>query len=226
VDLVGIPKDRFHLYRSHWAPEKKTIHILPHWNWPDRVGKSVPVYVYTGGDSAELFLNGKSLGKRTKNPNAEVVRDRYALRWLDVLYQPGELKAVAYQNGRKLGTAVMRTAGEPAKLRLTPDRKSIHADGDDLSCVLVEAGDKDGNLCPLAMNDVKFALTGPAAIAGVGNGDHHFPAEFDADHVTLFYGKAMLIVRANEGKGGSIRVSAASAGLRTAKVALRSERPK
>jgi beta-galactosidase len=224
VDLVGIPKDRYYLYRAHWAPDKKTIHILPHWNWPDRVGKNVPVYVYASGDSAELFLNGKSLGMRTKNPNAETVRDRYALRWLDVPYQPGELKAVAYQNGRKLGTAVMRTAGEPAKLRLTPDRTSLRADGDDLSYVLVEAVDQDGNLCPLAMNDVKFNLAGPVTIAGVGNGDHHFPAEFNADHVTLFYGKAMLIVRAAESNGGSIRVTATSAGLRQAEVSLRSRK--
>ncbi len=222
VDLVGIPKDRFYLYRSHWAPEKKTIHILPHWNWPDRVGKNTPVYVYTGGDSAELFLNGKSLGMRKKNPGAEVVRDRYALRWLDLPYQPGELKAVAYRKGHKLGSAIMRTAGEPAKLRLTPDRKSLKADGDDLSYVLVETVDKDGNLCPLAMNDVKFALSGPGSIAGVGNGDHHFPAEFVADHVTLFYGKAMLIVRASEGKGGAIHVTAKSDGLREAKASLRS----
>jgi beta-galactosidase len=226
VDLVGIPKDRFYLYRSHWAPEKQTIHILPHWNWPERVGKNTPVYVYTGGDSAELFLNGKSLGRRTKNPNAEVIRDRYALRWLDVPYQPGELKAVAYQHGRKLGTAIMRTAGEPAKLRLTPDRTSISADGDDLSYVLVEALDKDGHLCPLAGNDVQFTVAGPAAIAGVGNGDHHFPAEFVTDHVALFYGKAMLIVRAREGEGGKIRVSAASAGLRAAETAFRSQRAK
>ena len=222
VDLVGIPKDRYYLYQSHWAPEKRSVHILLHWNWPDRVGKNVPVYVYTGGDSAELFLNGKSLGMRTKNPNAEVVRDRYALRWMDVPYSPGELKAVAYQNGRKLGTAVMRTAGEPATLRLSPDRKSIKSDGDDLSYVLVEALDKDGNLCPLAMNDVKFSLEGPAKIAGVGNGDHHYPAEFVTDHVTLFYGKAMLIVSASEGKGGAIRVTATSDGLRQTQAALRS----
>jgi len=226
VDLVGIPKDRFYLYCSHWAPEKSTIHILPHWNWPERVGQNVPVYIYTGGDSAELFLNGKSLGKRTKNPQAEVVRDRYALRWLDVAYQPGELKAIAYQSGRRLGTAVMRTAGEPAKLRLTPDRKSLSADGDDLSYVLVEAVDKEGNLCPLAMNDVKFILEGPASIAGVGNGDHLFPAEFVTDHVTLFYGKAMLIVRATEGKGGSIRVAATSDGLRATQASLRSRAAK
>lgn len=221
VDLVGIPKDRFYLYRSHWAPEKDTLHILPHWNWPDRVGKNVPVYVYTGGDSAELFLNGKSLGRRTKNPQAEVLRDRYALRWLDVPYQPGELKAVAYRGGKKLGTAVVRTAGEPAALRLTADRASLAADGDDLSYVLVEAVDRYGNLCPLAMNDVRFQLSGPAEIAGVGNGDHHYPAEFVADHVTLFYGKAMLIVRATAGKGGGIRVTAASEGLNTAAAVLR-----
>jgi beta-galactosidase len=222
VDLVGIPKDRYYLYRSHWAPEKRTIHILPHWNWPERVGKNVPVYVYTGGDSAELFLNGKSLGMRAKNPNAEVIRDRYALRWLDVPYEPGEVKAIAYQNGRKLGSAVMRTAGEPAELRLTPDRKSLKADGEDLSYVLVEAVDRDGNLCPLAMNDVRFKLEGDATIAGVGNGDHHFPAEFKTNHVTLFYGKAMLIVRAPEGTGGFIRVTATSDGLRQAEVSLRS----
>src|SRR4029079_17450610 len=135
-----------YLYQSHWVPQKNTIHILPHWNWPERLGKPTPVYVYTGGDSAELFLNGKSLGLRTKNPNAEIVRDRYALRWMDVAYEPGELKAVAYRNGRKLGSAVLRTAGEPAKLRLTPDRKSLTADGDDLSYLLVEATDRDGNV--------------------------------------------------------------------------------
>jgi beta-galactosidase len=190
------------------------------------VGKNVPVYVYTGGDSAELFLNGKSLGRRAKNPNADVIRDRYALRWLDVAYQPGELKAVAYQNGRKLGSAVVRTAGEPTKLRLTPDRNSLKADGDDLSYVLIEAVDKDGNLCPLAMNAVKFKLDGPATIAGIGNGDHHFPAEFVTDHVTLFYGKAMLIVRASEGKGGDIRVNATSDGLRAAAASLHSNRAK
>jgi beta-galactosidase len=223
VDLVGIPKDRYYLYRSHWAPEKKTIHILPHWNWPERRGKNVPVYVYTGGDSAELFLNGKSLGRRTKNLNAEVVRDRYAMRWTEVPYEPGELKAVAYQNGHKLGSAIMRTAGEPARLRLTPDRKSLKADAEDLSYVLVEAVDKDGNLCPSAMNEVKIKLEGAATIAGVGNGDHHFPAEFDADHVTLFYGKAILIVCATEGKGGSIRVMATSEGLREAEASLRSK---
>jgi beta-galactosidase len=115
----------------------------------------------------------------------------------------------------------VRTAGEPRRLRLTPDRKSLKADGEDLSYLLVEALDQDGNLCPLAMNEVKFKLKGPATIAGVGNGDHHFPAEFNADHVALFYGKAMLILRAEESKVGSIQVTATSEGLGKAEVLVR-----
>jgi beta-galactosidase len=222
VDLVGIPKDRFYLYRSHWAPEKKTIHILPHWNWPDRVGQNVPVYVYTGGDSAELFINGVSQGRKSKDQDAENVKDRYRLRWEKTVYEPGEVKAVAYKNGEKLGEAVVSTAGPADSLRLTPDRTRLKADGDDLSYVLVEAVDADGNLCPLAMNEVQFNLSGPATIAGVGNGDHHFPAEFDTDHVSLFYGKAMLIVRTAEGESGDINVQATSRGLTEGESELRS----
>ena len=224
VDLVGIPKDRFYLYRSHWAPDKNTVHLLPHWNWPERVGKPVPVYVYTSGDSAELFLNGKSLGRKSKDPRAATVMDRYRLRWEEVVYQPGVVKAVGYRKDRPIGEAVVRTAGEPARLRLTPDRTSLQSSGEDLCYVLVEAVDKDGNLCPLAMNQVSFKLGGPARIAGVGNGDHHFPAEFDTDNVRLFYGKAILIARTEEGSGGAIQVEATSPGLATARVTVRSGR--
>lgn len=220
VDLVGIPKDRFYLYRSHWAPEKKTVHILPHWNWPERVGTNVPVYVYTSGDSAELFLNGWSLGRKYKDPRATNVLDRYRLRWEDVIYEPGEVRAVAYKNGRKLGEAVMRTAGEPVRLRLTPDRTRLRADGDDLAFVLVEALDNRGTVNPLAMNEVIFELRGPAEIAGVGNGDHHFPAEFVTNRVTLFYGKAMVIIRTVPGAPGRIRLKATSPGLAPAEVSL------
>jgi beta-galactosidase len=117
---------------------------------------------------------------------------------------------------------VVRTAGEPSQLRLTPDRRTLRADGEDLSFLLVEALDQDGNLCPLAMNRVDFKLDGPGTIAGVANGDHHFPAEFDADHVTLFYGKATLVVRAAEGRKGSTRVTASTPGLRPAQTLLRS----
>jgi beta-galactosidase len=222
---VGIPKDRFYLYRSHWAPEKKTVHILPHWTWPERVGTNVPVYVYTSGDSAELFLNGRSLGMKSKDPTATNVMDRYRLRWEDVVYEPGELRAVAYKAGRKLGVAVVRTAGDPAKLRLTPDRSRLVADGEDLCFVLVEAIDTRGNVCPLATNEVVFDVRGPAAIAGVGNGDHHFPAEFVTNRVALFYGKAMVILRTEDGMPGTIRLRASSPGIAHAEVTVRSTAP-
>ena len=180
----------------------------------------MPVYVYTNGDSAELFVNGKSVGRRTKNPSAADALDRYRLRWEDVVYEPGIVRVVAHRNQKRLGETSVRTAGAPAKLRLTPDREKLRASGDDLAYVLVEALDANGTLAPLAMNPVSFRVSGPGAIAGVGNGDHHFPAEFDTNEVTLFYGKAMLIVRADEGKGGAIRLSARSPNLAPAEVAL------
>ncbi len=369
VDLCGIPKDRFYLYRSHWRPDTTTVHILPHWNWPDRVGQEVPVFVYTNGDSAELFLNGKSLGRRTKGAvpqrpenfalgksasassiesdknfvaslagdgdastrwcaatadaqqwwqvdlgqvqpirylavdfereeknygyeikvstdasdwqtvatkntsrmprwggPTEVFHDvdvqgryvriefkqtrdnawasikefgvypakidspyydvtyNYRLRWNDVAYEPGELKAVAYKGGMKIGEAVMRTAGEPATIHLTPDRTQLSATGEDLSYILVEALDKDGTLCPLADNSIHFEVAGPAVIAGIGNGNPLSLEPFqDSDH-SLFYGKAMLILRSISGETGPIRVTATSDGLQDGTARLRTAR--
>jgi len=108
VDLCGIPKDRYYLYQSHWAPEKNMVHILPHWNWKGYEGKNVPVFVYTNGDGAELFLNGKSLGKKFKKPKSDISTERYRLMWKDVVYEPGELKAVAYKNGQAIGETMVK----------------------------------------------------------------------------------------------------------------------
>lgn len=223
IDLVGIPKDRYYLYRSHWAPDKTTVHILPHWNWPERVGKPVPVFVYTSGDEAELFLNGTSLGRRKKvatplsnnfdlDPYYAVI-DKYRLRWMDVAYAPGELKVIAYKKGMKIGESSVRTAGVPTQIRLTPDRRTILATGEDLSYVLVEALDMQGNPCPLSDNMVRFAVSGPGEIAGVGNGNPQSIEPFQADHVRLFYGKAMLILRSRSGQAGVVRATAKSDGL-------------
>lgn len=365
VDLCGIPKDRFYLYRSYWRPDTPTVHIVPHWNWPDRVGKIVPVFVYTNGDSAELFLNGRSLGRRQKgivpqrpvnlakgclamasssqashpadrandgdpatswtaaspDPNqwwqvdlgpvkairylaidlereeknygytimasvdgndwdiiaekptssepmwggpTEVFHEvdlsarfiriqfnrlqgkvwasikefgafqqevqstyydityQYRLRWDDVIYQSGELKAVAYKAGQPIGQAVVRTAGPPARLRLTPDRTHLVASGEDLCYILVEALDDNDTLCPLADNLVRFKVDGPAEIAGLGNGNPLSLEPFQADHRRLFNGKAMLILRTLEGKAGKILVTATSEGLASDKVMVRS----
>lgn len=369
VDLCGIPKDRFYLYRSYWRPDTTTVHILPHWNWPDHIGKKVPVFVYTNGDSAELLLNGRSLGRRTKgrlpekpanfalakataassaetnkgsvaanandadnstcwcavsagpgqwwqvdlgevmpvgylaiefekeakNYGYEIkastdasdwttlvtkhtsrtprwggprhvfhgvdaqarflrveftatrggtwasirefgaypekvestyydVTYTYRLRWNDVIYEPGELKAIAYKDGNKIGQAIMRTAGEPAGLRFTPDRKELSATGEDLCYILVEAQDKKGTFCPLANNLVHFGIDGPAEIVAVGNGNPLSLEPFQADYRKLFYGKAMLVVRTREGRGGQIRVSAESVGLRGADIVIQSSK--
>jgi beta-galactosidase len=218
VDLCGIPKDRFYLYRSHWRPDVTTVHILPHWNWPDRIGENVPVYVYTNGDSAELFLNGKSIGRRTKikeitDSSYYAVTDKYRLRFNDVVYEPGELKAVVYKDGKEIGQAVMRTAGTPAAIRLTPDREQLSATGEDLCYILVEAVDEKGTLCPLADNLVHFKVDGPAEIVGVDNGNPLSLEPFQADSCKLFYGKAMLILRTTEGQGGKVSVTAESDGL-------------
>jgi len=234
VDLAGIPKDRFYIYRSHWRPDVTTIHILPHWNWPDRIGQNVPVYVYTNGDTVELFLNGKSLGKQTKAKEAGQSYygsiDKYRLCFNDVNYEPGELVAVAYKDDSEIGREVMRTAGEPAKIRLTPDRKELSATGDDLCYILVEALDVNDTLCPLADNLIKFKVDGPAEIAGVDNGNPLSYEPFQADYRKLFFGKAMLILRTKEGQApstssgqaGDIHITADSDGLTPAAVVVQS----
>lgn len=229
VDLCGIPKDRFYLYRSHWRPDVTTVHILPHWNWPDRVGKNVPVFVYTNGDSAELFLNGESLGRRTKGQVPQKLKSdyyapayQYRLRWDDVIYEPGQLKAVAYKDGEKIGEAIMQTAGQPHQLRLTADRKELTATGQDLSYILIEALDEKGVLCPLADNVVNFKIEGPGEIAGVGNGNPLSYEPFQADYRKLFNGKAMLIIRTIEGKTGTIKVTASAEGIQGFSAKLKS----
>ncbi|MBN1831258.1 MAG: DUF4982 domain-containing protein [Deltaproteobacteria bacterium] len=228
VDLCGIPKDRYYLYRSYWRPDEFTAHILPHWNWPNRKGKTVPVFVYTNGDSAELFLNGRSLGKRSKLNDVPgglkgeyyAGIDKYRLRWMDVIYEPGELRAVIYKNGAVIGESIKKTAGDPVGLVLTPDRDKIFADGYDLSYVLVESVDKEGNPCPLADDTVTFKLDGPAEIAGIGNGNPLSMEPFQDSEHSLFYGKAMLLIRPIEGESGPVTISATAEGYETTQVHL------
>ena len=131
IDLCGFKKDRFYIHQARWRPELPMAHILPHWNWPERVGQVTPVHVYTSGDEAELFLNGKSLGRKKKG------EFEYRLRWDDVVYEPGELKVVAYKNGKKWAEETVKTADAPARLEASADRKTITADGADLSFVTV-----------------------------------------------------------------------------------------
>jgi len=218
-DLVGIPKDRYYLYKSYWDTKDTTIHILPHWNWPGMEIKTIPVFVYTSGDCAELFLNGKSMGMKCKIPDSQNSTERFRLMWNDVSYRPGELKAVAYKEGVKIGEEKISTAEEPYQIKLTPDRAVIHHGGMDLSYVLIEALDKNGLPCPLADQDIQLKVSGAGQIAGVGNGNPQSMDSFQSDHIKLFYGKAMLILHSGPDKG-AIDVTATSSGLSEKKITI------
>ena len=165
VDLCGFPKDRYYCYKSYWRPDVPTLHILPHWNWPERVGEITPVHIYTSGDEVELFLNGKSQGKRQK-------KNRYdRLVWDNVLYSPGELKAVAYKNGKKWAERVVKTTGEAARVKISPEKSVLKNDGYDLVFVRVDIQDKEGRTVPRNKNLLKFSISGPAEIVATDNGD-------------------------------------------------------
>ena len=207
VDLCSFKKDRFYIYQARWRPDLPMAHILPHWNWTERVGQVTPVHVYTSGDEAELFLNGKSLGRKTKG------KFEYRLRWDDVVYQPGELKVVAYRQGKKWAEDVMKTTGPATKLLLSVDRPKIKADGQDLAFVTVTIADKDGLLVPRTHNLVTFGLEGPGEIVAVGNGDAASHEPFQAKQRKAFNGLCLAIVRAKPGSPGTITFKAASEGL-------------
>lgn len=223
VDLAGFPKDRFYLYRSVWT-DQPTVHLLPHWNWAGHEGEKIPVMVYTNAQEVELQLNGKSLGRKklgvdtfTMPVNQKISKDgtfvsRLRLEW-NVPYVPGELKAVGYRDGQEFAVDTVRTSGAPARIVLLPDRKEIAADGEDLSFVTVRLEDRDGNFCPLADNLLNFHIDGPASIAGVDNGNAASVESFQGDSRKAFNGLALLIVRSQKGRPGSIQISARAEGL-------------
>ncbi len=216
VDLCGIPKDRYWLYRSFWAPEKQTTHILPHWNWEGHEGDTIPVFVYTNGDKAELFLNGKSLGFKEKEPRSDDAVKRYRLRW-DVLYAPGELKAVSYKAGIVNGTEIVKTAGKASDVVGVADRQTVPARENELVYVTVSVVDGNGNLCPLDASRIRFRIEGPGIIKAAGNGDATSMESFTGTEMKAFYGKCLAIVEPN-GTAGTIKLITESDGLKTSEV--------
>ena len=217
IDLAGFKKDRFYLYQSHWRPDLPMVHILPHWNWPDRVGDTTPVHIFTSGDEVELFLNEKSLGRKKKG------EFEYRLRWDDVIYKPGELKAIAFKNGKKWAEDIVKTTGEPAGLKASADRDIIKADGEDLLFITVRVMDSDGLFIANADNMIKFSIDGPGEIIATDNGDPSDFTEFPSHERKAFSGMALAIVRSIGGNPGKIVITAESDGLTTSKVAVRSK---
>ena len=236
VDLAGLPKDRYYLYRSHWNKEEETLHMLPHWTWPGREGEVTPVFVYTNYPSAELFVNGVSQGVRTKdssitiedtmNPEAEKAlkrQERYRLMWMDVKYEPGTVKVVAYNEaGEAVAEQEIRTAGAPHHIDLSVDRATIKADGRDLAFVTVSVVDKDGNLCPMADNQITYTVKGAGRYRAGANGDPTSLELFHEPRMRVFSGMMTAIVESSE-SAGTITLTAKAKGLKSATITIKSE---
>lgn len=215
IDLAGLPKDRYYLYRSHWNKEKETLHILPHWNWEGREGEVTPVFVYTNHPSAELFINGKSQGKRTKDLSVTIENSadsvsilnlkrltRYRLMWMDTKYEPGTVKVVAYDiNEKAVAEKEIHTAGKPDHIELVADRKVIKSDGKDLSFVTVKVVDKEGNLCPDAAHEVSFKVKGVGTYRAGANGNPTSLESFQHPKMKVFNGMMTAVISSTEQPG-------------------------
>lgn len=213
IDLASIPKDRYYLYRSVWNKEAETLHILPHWNWEGREGEKTPVFVYTNYPSAELFINGKSYGRQTKRKDG-TVENRYRLMWYDAIYQPGEVKVVAYdEQGNPAAEKTVRTAGKPHHIELVTDRTSLQANGKDLAYVTLRIVDKDGNLCPNDGRLVSFKVKGAGKYRASANGDPTCLDLFHKPEMHAFGGMLTVIVQSGE-KVGDIELQATAKGVK------------
>ncbi len=220
-DLAGLPKDRYYLYRSRWNTEDETLHILPHWTWPGCEGEVTPVFVYTNYSSAELFVNGKSQGIQKKSKNSKL--DRYRLMWMNVKYEPGTIKVVAFDDkGKTVAEKSVSTAGKPYTLKLEADRTQIKADGEDLSYVTVSVVDKKGNLCPTATNQLKFSTKGAGKFRAVCNGDATSLEMFHLPTMKAFSGKLVITMQSSD-NAGNIELIVTGAGLKSGKIVIESK---
>ncbi|ULC60729.1 DUF4982 domain-containing protein [Flaviramulus sp. BrNp1-15] len=216
LDLAGFPKDRYYLYQARWRPDLPMVHILPHWNWENRVGKVTPVHIMTSGDEAELFLNGKSLGRKKKG------KFEYRLRWDDVIYESGELKAIAYKNGKFWAEKIVKTTGKPTKLEVIVDRTQINADGKDLAYITVKVIDEEGNFVANATNEIEFQVEGAGVLLATDNGNPCDMTEFNSNKREAFSGMALGIIRSIKDNKGTIEVTISSNGLNNSTIEIES----
>lgn len=210
VDLAGFPKDSYYLYQSLWT-EEPMVHILPHWTWPGKEGVEIPVVVYTNGDTVELLLNGRSLGRKPMDR-----KDEMQAMWL-VPYAPGTITAVAYAAGREVARTSHTTASKPAAIRLTADRRSIDTEKREVVYITADIVDSRGRFAPGADNRIKFEVSGPYKLVGVENGDIIDLSSHKTLERRAFMGKALLILQAT-GKKGALTISASGDGLRSNRV--------
>jgi len=231
IDLASIPKDRYYLYRSRWNRTDETLHVLPHWNWKGREGEVTPVFVYTSYPSAELFVNGISQGIRTFAKAdgqvpclGEKAMERFRLMWKDVVYQPGEIRVVTYdEDGKAAAEKTVRTAGKAAAIKLTPDRNVLKADGEDLCYLNVSLTDKDGNPVPADSRLVQVKVSGAGSFKAIANGDPTCLESFQKPQMHLFSGQLTVLVQSGN-EPGDITVEVSGKGVRKATVTIRTEK--
>ena len=229
LDTCGFKKDSFYFYQSIWT-DKPMVHLLPHWNWPERAGQVTPVVAYSNCAAVELFLNGRSMGVKAREfpsqgvsvawnhyalPKVRATTDDFQFAW-DVPYEPGELKAVGYDRlGAVVAETIERTAHAAASLEISMDRPSIASGNRDVESITVRALDADGVFVPLAANKVTFELSGPGNLIAVDNGDPESHESYRGNSRTLFNGMALALVQSTS-VAGTVRVIARAEGLRDA----------
>lgn len=216
VDLAGFPKDRYYLYQSQWRPDLPMVHILPHWNWPDKIGQKIPVHVYTSGKEAELFVNGKSYGRKSKIEGKD-----FRLVWDNVDYHPGTLKVVAYKDGRKWSENEIVTSDKAYKIILTSDKKIIDSKKNELAFVKITIKDKNDNIVPTACVPLKIKVSGNGKLVAVDNGDPTSFTSFQSDSIDSFNGLALAIIKSCNGKNKNIIVEVSSCDLYTGKIDIK-----
>lgn len=228
IDLASIPKDRYYLYRSQWNREDTTLHVVPHWTWPGREGKVTPVMVYTSLPEAELFINGKSQGRQrfltaaeaSASADSMALLRRYRLMWMDAVYQPGEIKVIAYDHdGNAVREQIVRTAGKPYAIKLDTDAHTLKADGDDLAYVTVSVVDRHGNPCPDDTRLVSFKVTGDGRYRASANGDATSLDLFHLPQMHLFSGRCTAIVQSGD-TPGQVTLKVTAKGLRPATITI------
>ncbi len=225
IDLAGFPKDTYYFYQSRWRPELPQAHILPHWNWAGREGEVTPVMVFSSGDEAELFLNGKSQGVRRKGEGesfeqngVEIKKNGHRFVWEEVEYEPGELRVVVKKDGKLWAEATRVTTGETALIKATADRRRIAGDGHDLSYISVATCDAAGNVVPTDCRRVKVSVSGPAELVGLCNGDPTDQRSMQDPKQQFFNGRIVAVVRAERGSSGRVWVNIKADGLKAVSV--------